>query len=89
MKESVIIHMNKEIIVRIRFLFLLIFLKKFLFHFNEIKISIFVLPFRLSDLVILLQVLRKSPVEMTIQRLGKNNKEIFPLYSVLLAVKME
>ena len=68
---------------------MLIFLKKFLFHFNEIKISLFVSPFRLFDLVSLLQVLRKSPVEMTIQRLGKNNKEIFPLYSFLLAVKME
>ncbi len=68
---------------------MLILLKKFLFHFNEIKISIFISPFRLSDPDILLQVLRKSPVEMTIQRLGKNNKELFPLYSFLLAVKME
>jgi hypothetical protein len=28
-------------------------------------------------------------VEITIQLLGKNNKEIFPLYGYLLAVKMD
>ena len=38
-----------------------------------------ILPFLFPNLVILFQAVRKSPVEMTIQRLGKNNHEIFPL----------
>jgi len=48
-----------------------------------------ILPILFPNLVLLFHAVKKSPVEITILKLGKNNKEITPLYSFLLAVKME
>jgi len=60
-----------------------------LFSHDDLEIGSSGLQSRLSDLFISLFPARKSPVEMTIQKLGKNNIEISPLNSSLLTVKIE
>jgi hypothetical protein len=48
-----------------------------LFPHDDLYIGSSGLQSRLSDLLISIITVRKSPVEMTIQELGKNNLEFF------------
>ena len=63
----------------------------FIFHFDSLPTSTLtannILPSLFPNLI-LFQAVRKSPVDITIWKLGKNNYEITPLYSFLLAVKI-
>jgi len=67
----------------------IILLLGFFLFIRDLEIGSSGLQSRLSDLFISLFPARKSPVEMTIQKLGKNNIEISPLNSSLLTVKIE
>jgi uncharacterized membrane protein len=58
------------------FLLSFILLIKCLFYFDEMKVSIFVWLFRLRELLISFLDVRKSPVEITLWKLSKNNLDI-------------